>query len=235
MLDLPGFDLPGFDLPPLDVNFSHLKDLEGFKDLSDLETWKAALRQYGYWAVFFGILVENTGIPVPGETITVTGGFLAGQGELNYWGVLGSAVAGAIVGDNLGYWIGLLGGWPLLQRLGKLFRISEADLERVRSEFQANAGKAVLVGRFLTLLRIFAGPLAGIAQMPYPRFVLFNALGAISWASVMVTLAFGVGQILPLEVLLSRLAVVASVALILFVAGMILPRWFRSRSASFSR
>lgn len=167
-------------------------------ELISLETLQAIAHRFGYWAVFLGISLENTGLPLPGETITLVGGFLAGNGELNYWLVLSSAIAGAVFGDNCGYWLGKWGGWPLLKRVARLFRIKDNQLHEVRAQFSQNAAKAVLFGRFVTFLRIFAGPLAGIAAMPYPQFFLCNIAGATLWASTMVSLAFFVGQAVPL-------------------------------------
>jgi membrane protein DedA with SNARE-associated domain len=77
-----------------------------------LEKIQEIAHQYGYWAVFIGILLENLGIPLPGETVTLVGGFLAGSGQLNYWFVLGSAILGAVIGGTCGYWIGRYTGWP---------------------------------------------------------------------------------------------------------------------------
>ena len=82
-------------------------------EIISLESIQEIAHQYGYGAVFFGILLENMGIPLPGETITLVGGFLAGNDELNVWLVLLSAIAGAIVGDSCGYWIGRWGGWGM--------------------------------------------------------------------------------------------------------------------------
>jgi membrane protein DedA with SNARE-associated domain len=93
-------------------------------ELISLENIQEIAHDYGYWAIFLGILLENLGIPLPGETVTLVGGFLAGSDELNYWLVLGDAVTGAVVGSTCGYWIGRLGGWPFLLQVGKLFRIS---------------------------------------------------------------------------------------------------------------
>ncbi|XTZ20059.1 MAG: DedA family protein, partial [cyanobacterium endosymbiont of Rhopalodia fuxianensis] len=73
--------------------------------------------QYGYWAVFMGITLKNTGIFIPGETINITGGVLAGSGYLNYWIVRGIATAGVVLGGNFGYWIGRLGGCAVLLTL----------------------------------------------------------------------------------------------------------------------
>ncbi len=187
---------------------------------------------YGYIAVFIGILLENLGIPLPGETITIAGGFLAGNHELNYWLVLLCAVVGASIGGNCGYWIGRSGGWPLLLRTGKLLRVPEPKLEKLKAEFTENAGKAVLIGRFIALLRIFASPLAGIAGMPYWRFMVYNLAGAAAWATVMVTLSFFAGRIIPLEQLIAWIAKFAVLALIVTVAWIGVPIWLESRQAN---
>jgi len=121
-----------------------------------LETIQEIARQYGYWAVFLGIALESLGIPLPGETITIVGGFLGGSGELNYWLVLGSAIAGTVLGGTCGYLIGKLGGWALLLRVGGFFRVSEEQLTEVKQQFSENAGRAVFFGRFVAFLRIFA-------------------------------------------------------------------------------
>ncbi|WP_448597526.1 DedA family protein [Thermoleptolyngbya sp.] len=199
-------------------------------ELLTLESLENLAHEYGYWVVFLGIMLENTGVPLPGETITLVGGFLAGSDELDYWLVLASATAGAVLGDNFGYWIGYFGGWPLLTRVGRVFRVEEAKLLAVRKQFSENAARAVIFGRFLALLRIFAGPLAGIAQMPYPKFLLCNLIGALSWASVMVTLAFFVGKLVPLEQLVTMVGQFAVVALLLFCAAIALPIWLEHRA-----
>ncbi len=201
-------------------------------EIVSLETIQEIAHQYGYWAVFLGIALENAGIPLPGETITLVGGFLAGSHELNYWLVLGCAIAGAILGDNCGYWIGRWKGWPFLLGIGKLFRVQETKLINVKSQFSQNAAKAVFLGRFVALLRIFAGPLAGIARMPYWKFLLCNAAGAAIWASVMVSLSFFVGQVIPLEKLVAWVAQFAVFALIFVMAWLVIPIWLESRKAN---
>ncbi|NEO84949.1 MAG: DedA family protein [Spirulina sp. SIO3F2] len=194
-----------------------------------LEQLQAIAHDYGYWAVFGGIALENTGVPLPGETITVVGGFLAGSEELSYWGVLGSAIAGAVLGDNFGYWLGRWGGWPLLLRLGQLFRISETKLVGVREQFQANAARAVFLGRFVALLRIFAGPMAGIAEMPYLRFLVCNLGGAFLWASVMVTLAFFAGRLVPLAQLVQWVAQFGTAMLGIVVVAVVVANRLKAR------
>ena len=194
-----------------------------------LETIQELARQYGYWVVFLGIALENTGIPLPGETITIVGGFLAGSGELRYWLVLASAIAGAVLGDNLGYWVGRIGGWQLVLRVGTFFRIPEPQLEEAKQQFSNNAPRAVFFGRFVALLRIFAGPMAGIAQMPYLQFLVCNFGGATVWASIIVSLSFFLGRVVPLPTLVSWIAQLGIVALILVIVGVVFSVW-RSHS-----
>ncbi|NEQ33857.1 MAG: DedA family protein [Leptolyngbya sp. SIO4C5] len=201
-------------------------------EIISLEALQAIAHEYGYWAVFLGILLENTGIPIPGETVTLVGGFLAGEKELSYWYVLGCATAGAVLGDNFGYWIGFYGGWPLLTRLGKIFRIEEEKLMAVRDKFSRNAPKAVIFGRFVALLRIFAGPLAGIAKMPYSQFFVCNLVGAAAWATVMVSLAYFIGQIIPLSVLVNWTGQFAVLTLVAILIWLGVTWWLGRRQAA---
>ncbi|GAB4224747.1 MAG: DedA family protein [Stanieria sp.] len=186
-------------------------------ELLSLDNVQEIARQYGYWAVFIGIALENTGIPLPGETITIVGGFLAGSGELNYWLVLASSVSGAVLGDNFGYWIGKIGGWKFLVRAGSIFRIPEQQLELAREKFSKNAAQAVFLGRFVTLLRIFAGPLAGIAQMPYQKFFIYNLAGAGVWSLTIVSLSYFLGKIVSLQQIVEWIAQAGMFALLIVV------------------
>jgi membrane protein DedA with SNARE-associated domain len=186
-------------------------------------------QRYGYWAIFFGILLENLGLPIPGETVTIVGGFLAGSDQLKYIYVLGDAALGAILGGNIGYWVGRTGGWQLLLAVGNLFRVPEAQIEGLRSQFAENAGKAVFVGRFVALLRIFASPLAGIAMMPYWQFSLYNTAGAITWATVMVSLSYFAGQLVPLDRLIALASQFSLVAFGVAVLAIGVPIWLETR------
>lgn len=199
-------------------------------DLFSLETIQDLAQDYGYWTIFFGIMLENMGLPIPGETVTLVGGFLAGSEELVYRWVLGSAISGAVIGDSMGYWIGFYGGWPLLLKLGNLLRINEAALVKIREQFSQNADKAVILGRFVALLRIFAGPLAGIARMPYWKFLLCNLLGASLWGSAMVSLAFFVGRLIPLATLVGWVTQFTVAALLLVVLWITVLWWLERRT-----
>jgi len=200
-------------------------------DFISIEAIQDLAQKYGYWAIFLGILLENLGIPIPGETVTLAGGFLAGNHQLNYWLVLTYAALGAAIGGNFGYWVGRYGGWPLLLNLGRLFRVQETQLIALRQQFSENAVKAVFLGRFVALLRIFASPLAGIAEMPYSRFLLYNTLGAIAWAGIMVTLAFGAGNFIPLEKLVAWASRFAILTLVIVGAWLVVPFWLESRKS----
>ncbi len=198
-------------------------------DFISLENIQEIAHQYGYWAIFVGILLENLGVPLPGETVTLVGGFLAGNDELNYWLVVGDAAAGAAIGGTCGYWIGRIGGWTLLMRLAKLLRISEVKVSGIKEKFGENAAKAVFFGRFFALLRIFAAPLAGIAEMPFPKFLLYNFLGAAAWAGTMVSLAFFAGKVVSLEQMVQWVSQFAILALLILVAAIAIPLWLESR------
>jgi membrane protein DedA with SNARE-associated domain len=198
-------------------------------ELISLETIQELARQYGYATVLFGIMLENMGIPIPGETITLAAGFLAGNDELTYWGVLGSAVTGAVIGDSFGYWVGYYGGWALLTRLGKIFKIDEEKLHTVRKRFSQNAPQAVFLGRFVALLRIFAGPLAGIAQMPYPKFLLYNIAGAALWASTTVTAAYFIGRVVALDQLVQWVSQLGALVLVIIAGAIAVSVWLERR------
>ncbi|AFY37946.1 SNARE associated Golgi-related protein [[Leptolyngbya] sp. PCC 7376] len=163
-----------------------------------LESLQLFIHDYGYWSVFVGIGLENTGIPIPGEALTLLGGFLAGSGELKYQWVLLGAIAGSFLGNSIGYFIGKWGGLPLLRKIAHVFRISDQKIDEAREKFLENAPKAVFFGRFVTFFRIFAAPLAGIVEMPFALFLTCNLAGAVVWAGVTVTLPYFLGQFLPL-------------------------------------
>lgn len=193
-----------------------------------LEQIQELARHYGYWAVFIGIAIENTGIPIPGETITIVGGFLAGSGELKYWLVLVTAIAGAVIGDNFGYWLGRIGGWKLLLKLSRFFRLPDDEVLKAKTKFLENAPQAVFFGRFITLLRIFAGPIAGIVEMPYLKFLFYNFMGATIWGVIMVTLSYFVGKMIPLEQLITIIAQFGIVALLVVIGWIFIPMVVKS-------
>ncbi|MFG3281183.1 DedA family protein [Streptomyces sp. NPDC048111] len=138
-----------------------------------------------YLLVALVIGVESLGIPLPGEIVLVSSALLASQqGHINPVVLGACATAGAVIGDSIGYAIGRKGGRPLLAWLGGKFpkHFSEGHVAMAERSFQKWGMWAVFFGRFIALLRIFAGPLAGVLHMPYWKFLIANILGGICWA-----------------------------------------------------
>ena len=193
-------------------------------ELLSLESLQQLLQTWGYGVIFAAMLLENAGLPLPGETVTLLGGYAAGSGQLQVFGVFGAAAAGAMLGDNLGYWVGRRAGWSLILRVGRLLGQSPEQLERLRDSFQRHAGKSVLLGRFVAVLRVVAGPMAGAVHMPYRRFLLCNTAGALLWAGAMVSLAWLGGRWVPLHVMVRGVVEFGLGALVLVALVVFLPR-----------
>ena len=142
------------------------------------------LESYGYLVVFLLVMAESIGVPVPGETALVGAALYAGSThKLEIWGVIAVAIAGAIIGDNIGFSIGRYGGAKLLLRHGHRIGLHEGRLKIGIWLFRRHGGKVVFWGRFVSVLRTWAAFLAGANQMEWPRFLVFNAAGAIVWAT----------------------------------------------------
>ncbi|MDK1344756.1 DedA family protein [Streptomyces sp. 378] len=149
-----------------------------------------------YALVGLVIGLESLGIPLPGEIILVSSALLASQhGEIDPVVLGASATAGAIIGDSIGYAIGRKGGRPLLAWLGTKFpkHFSEGHIATAERSFEKWGMGAVFFGRFVALLRIFAGPLAGVLRMPYWKFLIANVLGGIVWAGGTTAVIYYVG------------------------------------------
>src|SRR5437867_10787793 len=192
-------------------------------------TVSGLVASYGYVVLFFLVGLESLGVPLPGETALVTGAGLAAGGHLSIHAVVATAVPAAIMGDNGGYWIGRAGGIPLLRRYGRFIHLNESHLERTRRFFERHGPKTVFIGRFIALLRTWTAVLAGAARMPYGRFMLYNALGAVCWAGVVGALGYVFGRNLPqLEHYIGQ-ASLAGVLLVALVVGLALGwRWFET-------
>ena len=141
------------------------------------------LSTYGYWAVLVFVAIESTGIPFPGETMLLAAAIYAGTTHhLALPFVIAAAAAGAILGDNIGFWVGREGGYRLLKRYGKYIRLDERKLKLGQYLFKKHGAKVVFFGRFVAVLRAWAAFLAGTNRMPWGRFLIFNAAGGILWA-----------------------------------------------------
>jgi len=159
-----------------------------FGDLYDF--FLRAFADYGYLIVFLPILGECAGLPLPGETVLLAGGVAAQKGVLSLPWVIVVAASAAIIGDNIGYAVGRRGGRPLILRYGRLLRVSDKQIAVLDSYFRRHGPKTVFFGRWVIFLRVWASLMSGASRMPWGRFLFWNALGGILWATSMSMLAY---------------------------------------------
>jgi membrane protein DedA with SNARE-associated domain len=153
------------------------------------------LAHWGYWAVGAALLLENAGLPVPGETILLLASFLAySEHKLALPWIIVVGVCAATLGDNLGFALGSYGGRPLLERYQRTLRIRPAVITRGEELFARYGAATIFVARFIAGLRIIAGPLAGVLRMPWRKFLAFNFLGAVLWVSVIASVGYLFGK-----------------------------------------
>jgi membrane protein DedA with SNARE-associated domain len=163
----------------------------------DVQHWLSALPPGVVYLIVAGVIgVESMGVPLPGEIVLVSSALLAATGVVEPEWVATAAAFGAIVGDSIGYAVGRRGGRPLLARLGRRFpkHLGPAQLARAEQSFARHGVWAVFFGRFVALLRILAGPLAGALHVPYRRFLVANAAGGLVWAFGTTYLLYSVGR-----------------------------------------
>ena len=186
--------------------------------------------RYGYWTLAAALLLENAGLPVPGETVLLLASFLAfSRGELHFPYIVLVGIGAATIGDNLGYVVGRWGGRPLLDRYRRLFRLKGETIERGERLFDRYGSITVLFARFVFGLRMIAGPLAGVLRMHWRRFAVFNALGATAWVTAMASLGYLFGrQCQKLVPLLRNANLVLLAVLVLLLIG----AWWRHRRAA---
>jgi len=158
------------------------------------ETINGLVASYGYALLVVLVGLESFGIPLPGETGLVTAGAFAAMGRLTIAGVIVAAAAGAILGDNAGYWLGRKGGIALVHRYGRHVGLDDAKLERVHGFFDRHGPKTVFIGRFVALLRVTAAWMAGMSHMEWRKFLIWNAAGGIVWAIGVALIAYYAGQ-----------------------------------------
>jgi membrane protein DedA with SNARE-associated domain len=153
------------------------------------------LTTYGLVLLFAIVAIESMGVPLPGETAIIAAAVLAStKHHFSLVEVIVVAAAAAIIGDNVGYWIGRVGGRRLLERWGPLKRYADRVLPPAERFFARHGGKAVFLGRFVSVLRVTAAWLAGITDMSWWRFFLWNATGGIVWAAAVSAVAYYAGK-----------------------------------------
>jgi membrane protein DedA with SNARE-associated domain len=152
------------------------------------------LNHFGYWALLALVMLEDFGIPVPGETIMIAAAIYAGHGQLNVVAVGVLAFVAAVVGDNIGFAIGRFGGRELALRWGRYVFLTQERLEKAEHFFERHGGKIITVARFIEGLRQANGIVSGITGMHWRRFLAFNALGAALWVGTWVSLGYLTGN-----------------------------------------
>ncbi|MEV7386549.1 DedA family protein [Streptomyces sp. NPDC091215] len=201
--------------PPLPGPLAHLAPL---------------LTHYGYWAVGAVVLLEDFGVPAPGETILIAAGIYAGAGQLNIAAVAAIAFTAAVVGDNIGYLIGHTGGRAFVHRWGRYVFITPERFQKAEEFFTRHGGKIVVVARFVEGLRQVNGIIAGTSGMHWRRFLVFNAIGAALWVGLWASLAYVAGtHITAIYDEISRYQLYALIALAALVAALVLRHVWRRR------
>src|SRR5260221_8360746 len=196
-----------------------------------LETLRQALAVMGYPAVMLFIMIESSGIPFPGETMLLLASFYAAiDHQLQLPFIIACAAFGAILGDNIGYYIGRTGGRAFAERFGRYIFLKPAHLDRAERFFAKHGDKTVFFGRFVSILRTWSAFLAGVHQMRWRTFLIYNAAGGVVWAVIFCTLCYLAGglfyndfvQVEPLARNVSRKGaagiIVASLAAFFFVS-----------------
>jgi membrane protein DedA with SNARE-associated domain len=196
-----------------------------FSDLQPL------LEHYGYLAVGGFVLLEDFGVPVPGETILIAAAVFAGAGHMNIALVILVAVVGAIIGDNIGFAVGHFGGRPLVDRFGRYVFLTPARLDHAEQYFDKHGGKIVTIARFIEGLRQLNGLLAGIVGMHWAKFLGYNALGAVLWVCTWAGVGYLAGEnIVDIYAAFERYKWYAIAAILVIVAVAITRRVRRGRA-----
>ena len=177
---------------------------------------------YGYVAVAAIIALESMGVPVPGETVLVIASLIASRHHLNIGGVIAAAAAGAMAGDNIGYWVGREFGYRLLLRYGSYLGLTTRRIKLGQYLFMRHGGKVVFFGRFVAVLRVLAAFLAGMNRMDWRTFLYANAAGAVVWSCTVGIAAYTLGRAVlhvtgPLGISLLALAALTLVGGVLFL------------------
>lgn len=148
------------------------------------------VQSYGLAALFLVVMLESCGVPLPGETALVAAGVFASRGHLDITEVIVVAAVAAIVGDNIGYWIGRTGGRSVLGRWHR----SERTLAWAEGFFRRHGAKTIFIGRFFSVLRVTAAWMAGVSRMHWWTFFLWNAAGGICWAALVGLVSYYLGE-----------------------------------------
>lgn len=184
------------------------------------------LNHYGYLAVAVILVLENLGIPFPGETILIAAALYAGTGRLNIWIVIVVAVVASIAGALLGYLIGSTGGRALLERYGRYVRLTPARLDRLEGFVNRRGIPLIIVGRFIEGVRQFSGLIAGFSDMTAKRFAFATTVGAVLWVAFWASLGYFAGNHVSA---ISRYATEVAIAVLVLIVAVVIYRVVQHR------
>jgi membrane protein DedA with SNARE-associated domain len=186
------------------------------------------VHHYGLLALFLIVMLESGGVPLPGETALIAAGVFASRGRLDITAVIAIAAIAAIVGDNLGYWIGRTGGRRLLERSPRVSRFFERALPWSEDFFRRHGPKTIFLARFFSVLRVTAAWMAGVSRMRWWTFFGWNAAGGICWALLVGLVSYYAGQAAADAI--SHYGLIGGVALVaLALAGLVGFHFWRKR------
>jgi membrane protein DedA with SNARE-associated domain len=195
-----------------------------------LHDLQPTLNHYGYLAVGGLVLLEDFGVPVPGETVLILASVYAGAGRLNIWLVALIGFLGAVVGDNIGFGIGHFGGRPLIERWGRYILLTPERLDKATDFFERRGASIIIIARFVEGLRQANGIVAGTTGMHWARFLLFNSIGAALWVGVWSSVGYFSGShIDSIYATATRYSVYFGIAVGLALIGYITWRVLRAR------
>jgi membrane protein DedA with SNARE-associated domain len=195
-----------------------------------LEALASPLEHYGLWAIFALVLIEDFGIPVPGETVIIAASIYAGSGRLNVVAVGVIAFFAAVLGDNIGYGIGRFGGRRLVDRWGKYVFLTPERLDKAEEFFDRQGAKIITIARFIEGLRQANGIIAGITKMHWLRFLAYNALGAGLWVGAWVSIGYFAGQhINAIYGVITRYSLYVAIAAVVVIVALIARHVIRKR------
>jgi membrane protein DedA with SNARE-associated domain len=184
------------------------------------------IAEYGYLIVFFGVMLESAGVPIPGETILIAAGILAQQGRIDVGDAILFGILGAVVGDQIGYCVGREGGRPFVLRWGRYVLITPERLAHAERFFERHGGKAIFFARFVAGLRVFGALVAGISHMHWRTFFFYNSLGGAVWATAVVLVGYLLGGSLDLaERWMGRASILLGILLVVGLVLYLAYRW----------
>jgi membrane protein DedA with SNARE-associated domain len=159
-----------------------------------MEKYYPLIEHYGYLIIFFGVILGTAGVPFPSAAILLASGVLVQQGHLDLGDAVVFGTLGAILGNQIGYWVGHRAGRPFLLKWGRYIKLTPERLEQVERLFERHGGKAVFAGRFFSVSRLLEALVAGMSRMRWGTFFLYSALGGAAWATAVVLVGYYLGQ-----------------------------------------